>query len=121
MKYLALIDVEDSAALERVQAEISGELIGLWQLFASGVLREAYATSTPTRVVFVLEVDGQVRAEEHLRTLPLIAAGLLHVDLVELQPFVNWARLFASPSMNVVGGGADLDAEADPVSRTLSA
>jgi hypothetical protein len=60
-----------------------------------GVLREAYATAVPTRVIFVLEADDVARAEEHLRKLPLIAAGLLHFELVELRPFVNWSMLFA--------------------------
>ena len=58
------------------------------------VLREAYATAVPTRVVFVLEADGVARAEELLRKLPLIASGHLRFDLVELRPFVNWSLLF---------------------------
>ena len=68
---------------------------GSWALFESGVLREAYATATPTRVVFVLEAEDVARAEQHLRSLPLIATGHLNFELVELRPFVNWSMLFA--------------------------
>ena len=93
--------------MERIQAEIRDELLGSWRLFASGVLREAYATSSPTRVIFVLEAEGQDRAEEHLRTLPLVAAGLFRVELVELRPFVNWARLFAAQPTEVADGSAE--------------
>ena len=64
-------------------------------MFASGVLREAYATATPTRVVFVLEAEDAARAEEHLRKLPLVAAGHFNFEIVELRPFVNWSMLFA--------------------------
>ena len=51
-------------------------------------------TQTPTRAVFILEATDRERAEEHLRTLPLIAEGLLKCELVELRPFVNWSKLF---------------------------
>jgi hypothetical protein len=95
MKILAIIDVAPGAPVERVRDELANELKGSWGLFASGVLREAYATAVPTRVIFVLEADDVARAEEHLRKLPLIAAGLLHFELVELRPFVNWSMLFA--------------------------
>jgi hypothetical protein len=97
VKYLAVIDVADGVTIERIQANIRDELLGSWRLFESGVLREAYATPSPTRVVFVLEADELLRADEYLRKLPLVAAGLLRVDLMELRPFVNWARLFESP------------------------
>jgi hypothetical protein len=48
-------------------------------------------------VVFVLEAEDLARADEHLRKLPLIGSGLLRVELTELRPFANWARLFESP------------------------
>jgi hypothetical protein len=35
------------------------------------------------------------RVEDHLRTLPLIAAVLLRFELIELRPFLNWSILFA--------------------------
>jgi hypothetical protein len=73
MKILAIIDVLPGAAMESVRAELTNELKGSWTLFASGVLREAYATATPTRVVFVLEAEDVAHAEQHLRKLPLIA------------------------------------------------
>ena len=58
-------------------------------------MREAYATPSPTRVVFVLEAADAEAALEHLRKLPLVATGLLRVELIELRPFVNWSLLFA--------------------------
>jgi hypothetical protein len=67
MKILALIDVAPDARMESKES---------WSLFASGSLREAYATAAPTRVVFVLEAEDDSKAEEHRGKLPLIAAGL---------------------------------------------
>jgi hypothetical protein len=95
MKILAIIDIAAGADITKIRAELPRELAGSWALFSSGVLREAYATATPTRVVFVLEAEDVARAEAQLQTLPLIAAGLLHFELVELRPFVNWSALFA--------------------------
>ena len=95
MKILAILDVSPGAPLEIIRATLANELKGSWALFASSVLREAYATATPTRVVFVLEAEDAAQAEEHLRKLPLVAAGHLNLDLVELRPFVNWSMLFA--------------------------
>ena len=95
MKIIALIDVTHGVSIGTLRAEIANELKGSWELFASGVLREAYATATPSRLIFILETDSTARAKEHLRKLPLVAAGLLRHELIELRPFVNWAMLFA--------------------------
>ena len=74
MKILALIDVSPYAPIETIRTEIVNELKQSLELFASGVLREAYATAVPCRVVFVLETDDTVRAHEHLHQLPLVVA-----------------------------------------------
>jgi hypothetical protein len=95
MKILALIDVAPGAGVESIRAELVDELKGSWQLFSSGVLREAYATATPSRVVFVLEAADAADAERLLRQLPLIAGGMLRLEVIELRPFVNWSMLFA--------------------------
>jgi hypothetical protein len=94
MKFLAIVDVAEGAPLERVRAELISELRASWALFATDVLREAYATASPARVVLVLEARDKAPAEASLRTLPLVAAGLFRVELIELRPFVNWSLLF---------------------------
>ena len=94
MKFLAIVDVAEGAALERIRAELASELKASWALFASGVIREAHATEKPTRVVFTLEAQDRAAASAALQSLPLIAAGLFHVELVELRPFANWSLLF---------------------------
>ena len=95
MKVLAIIDVAPGADMAELRKALPEEIMGSWGLFASGVLREAYATASPTRVVFVLEVESAVAADAHLRRLPMVAAGLMKMEYVELRPFVNWSALFA--------------------------
>lgn len=97
MKLLAIVDMAPGADLQTIRNDLAKELSASWALFSSGVLREAYATATPTRVIFVLEADGTGEAEAHLRKLPLVAAGAFRFELIELRPFVNWSALF-SPS-----------------------
>jgi hypothetical protein len=60
-----------------------------------GEPREAYATSTLTPVAFVLEAQDDAHAEEHLGKIPLVTAGHLKLELLELHPFVSWSILFA--------------------------
>jgi hypothetical protein len=95
MKVLAIIDVSPGANMAELRKALPEEIKGSWGLFATGVLREAYATASPTRVVFVLEADGAAAAEAHLRPLPMVAAGLVKIEYLELRPFVNWSALFA--------------------------
>jgi hypothetical protein len=94
MKVLAILTLHPEASLEAVRAELANEIRGSWELFTSGVLREAYATEVPSRVVFVIEADDCAAAERHLAPLPLIAAGTFRVEFMELRPFVNWSMLF---------------------------
>jgi len=94
MKVLATLTLVPDAKLETVRAELANELRGSWALYASGVLREVYATEDPKRVVFVVEAEDSAAARRLLATLPLVAAGMFHIETLELRPFVNWAMLF---------------------------
>ena len=95
MKILAMVEVAEGADRTRLRADLATELEGSWALFAAGVLREAYATEEPGRVVFVLDTPDREAAARALDSLPRVAAGLFRVELVELRPFVNWSLLFA--------------------------
>ena len=94
MKVLALLTLKSQVKPESVRAELANEIRGSWALYASGVLRETYATEVPTRVVFVIEADNTAAAKHHLALLPLVAAGMFEMEFVELRPFVNWSALF---------------------------
>jgi hypothetical protein len=94
MKILAIVDLVAGVEVDSMRNDIASEVKESWALFASGVLREAYATATGTRVVFVLEAEDVPRANAHLGKLPLVSAGLFHLELTELRPFTNWSMLF---------------------------
>lgn len=95
MKVLAVLTLMPEAKLETVRAELADELKASWALYASGVLREVYATEDPKRVVFVLEADDAAGAKRLLAPMPLVSAAMFKMEFVELRPFVNWSMLFA--------------------------
>jgi hypothetical protein len=95
MKVLAMLTLVPGAQMETLRARLADELRSSWALYASGVLREVYATDDPKRVVFVMETDDTAAARRLLATLPLVAAGSFNIEFQELRPFVNWAILFA--------------------------
>jgi hypothetical protein len=95
MKVLALLSLVPEAQLGTVRSELADELRGSWALYASGVLREVYATDDPKRVAFVMEAEDAAAARRQLAPLPLVAAGMFNVECLELRPFVNWSMLFA--------------------------
>jgi hypothetical protein len=96
MKVLASIDAAPNASIDVIRGELKNELREAWRLYGCGILREAYATDVPTRVVFLLEAQNIPHAGEGLRALPLVASGLTLASLVELRPFTNWSAFFVA-------------------------
>jgi hypothetical protein len=94
MKVLAIVDLSATADRAEVFRRLDEELRESWKLFSANVIREAYATGDPTRVVFVLEANDLSTAETALQQLPLVQMGYFSVAYIELRPFANWARLF---------------------------
>ena len=95
MKVLAVVNLAASADISELQHHLSDELRESWKLFSANVIREAYMTDDPSRVVFVFEAENTIAAETRLQELPLIKRGVFTVQLIELRPFTNWTRLFA--------------------------
>jgi hypothetical protein len=67
MKILAILDLRPGASIETVRSKLREELEG---------------------------VEDSSAAQRRLSALPLVAADMFDVELIELQPFVNWSRLF---------------------------
>jgi hypothetical protein len=95
VKVLAIVDLSETADRTEVFRRLDEELRESWKLFSANVIREAYATDDAARVVFVLETGDLAAAENALHELPLVQLGYFKVQLIELRPFSNWARMFA--------------------------
>jgi hypothetical protein len=93
MKLLALERPVAGAAAERMRPLLRAEAQRTWELHQAGVLREAYFTEQHDAVL-VLECATREQADSTLGSLPLVAAGLIRFEVLELRPYDGWARLF---------------------------
>ncbi len=61
---------------------------------ATGSLREIYLTDEGSRAVILLECANAAKPRL-LATLPLVDRGFIAFDVMELEPYPGFARLFA--------------------------
>jgi muconolactone delta-isomerase len=95
MKILALEEdltgtVEaDSAALLLAEAR------AVWDLVQAGTIRGIYFREGRTQAVIMLEAESTRQAQEILAGMPLVKAGRTRFEVIGLQPYPGFARLFA--------------------------
>jgi hypothetical protein len=68
----------------------------VWQLYSSGTIREAHFRADHRTAVLVLEARDREEAERILAELPLVKNGLIRFELIPLQPYPGWERLFSA-------------------------
>jgi hypothetical protein len=68
----------------------------LWDLYQAGVVREAYFRPDRHTAVLVLECENIRHAEVALAALPLVQRRLITFELVPLEPYSGYSRLFVS-------------------------
>ena len=94
MKILALerdlkpIPAEGRAGL------LKREAAAAWTLQQEGSIREIYMTAARTRAVIILEAADEGEASAALARLPLVAEGFCAFDLLSLEAYPGYARLF---------------------------
>ena len=88
-------------AIEREIAGVewhnTGELLEqeaqhVFQLYLSDSLREIYFTEEKNAVL-VMETKDRKTAEELLNALPLVKAGMIRFEILELQPYTGYERI----------------------------
>lgn len=95
MKLLALEVENPGCSPDSFQAHLAEEARAVWDLYLSGVIREAHFRSDRHTAVLVLECIDEHHAREILSTLPLVRHNLIHFEIVPLSPYPGFARLFA--------------------------
>ena len=96
MKLLAIMRPRpgvDVAA--EVARHAEAELRKAWDLYREGLVRELYSPAGPGAVL-ILEAASAEDGREALRQLPLLANGIMELELIELRPFGALQMLFAS-------------------------
>jgi hypothetical protein len=98
MKIIALEHESPTATAEQFRLYLKDEATQLWNLVQSGVVRETYFRSDQHTAVLILECQDLDEAEHALSTLPLVRQGLISFELLPLQPYSGFERLFATNS-----------------------
>jgi hypothetical protein len=79
----------------QVARHADAELRALWELYRDGVVREMYSPAGPGAIL-VLEAESVQEAERLIAEFPLISAGVMALEIVELRPFAAIEMLFSS-------------------------
>ena len=95
MKILA-IEKEMPGMLDAdYQPYLEAEAIKAWELHQQGLIRELYFTDDHCAVL-VLEARDKLHAREIVNQLPLVEQKLIDFDLLALNAYSGFARLFKS-------------------------
>ncbi len=82
------------------EAQFTPELAGMearraWDLYQAGILRELYFREDQTSAVLMLECADVNEARAVLASLPLVVAGMIEFEVLPLQAYSGFGRLFA--------------------------
>lgn len=95
MKIIALEHEQPGALAAAFERLGEAEARRAWELNQQGIIRELYFRADRTDAVLILECDSLDEAQAYLATLPFVAAGLIHFELIPLRAYPGFARLFA--------------------------
>ncbi|NJO70401.1 MAG: superoxide dismutase [Bacteroidetes bacterium] len=93
MKILA-IEIEKSSVPQDKRDELLfQEAASVWELKTRDIIREIYFTHDH-RAVIILECNNREEAEAILASLPLVEQNHIDFELMELNPYTGFGRLF---------------------------
>ncbi|MFO1076258.1 MAG: superoxide dismutase [Planctomycetota bacterium] len=95
MKILALERELPGATADGFRRHAKDEAQRLWELVRAGVVRETYFRVDRNEAVLVLECRTEDEARESLSGLPFVREHLIAFDLIPLQAYPGFERLFA--------------------------
>ncbi len=95
MRILAIEKSVDGSPGKPSTADLRDEAARAWELQQAGSVREIYLTDEGSRAVILLECRSAVEARALLATLPLVERGFIAFDVMELEPYPGFGRLFA--------------------------
>jgi len=92
MKILAIEKEIESTDWSNADQILKEEARQAYRLVLAGSMREMYFTEEHIAVL-ILEADNLDRAREILGTLPLVKAGMIEFDVMELRPYTGFGRI----------------------------
>jgi hypothetical protein len=96
MQHIAILRLRPEAS-EQDQAQLrKAEVAKVWELLVADSVRTIHFFSGSGRgAVLHIEAPDQAQADALVRQLPMVAAGLLDVEILTLTPFSGLQALFA--------------------------
>jgi hypothetical protein len=96
MKLLAIEKETNSVNWNEETETLINESYQVYHLFQEGIIRDIYFTENENAVI-VLESASKDEAFSILSTLPLVKAGLIGFDVMELRPYSGFDRIIQKP------------------------
>jgi hypothetical protein len=98
VQYLVILRLKPDATPDKLGPLARPEAARAWEMLAAGVLRSIHFIKGPAGAVLLFEAGDESEVAAHAGRLPLVAAGLVTVEVLPLAPFTGFAALFASPA-----------------------
>jgi hypothetical protein len=95
VKILAIEKEVPGTLQDDYKPHLRAEAQRAWELYQLGVFREMYFDRETHSAVIVMECDSIDEAKEHLGTLPLVREGLIRFEVMGLEPYSGFSRLFS--------------------------
>jgi hypothetical protein len=92
MKLLAIEHETSSINWNEENEVLISESYQVYHLFQEGIIRDIYFTENENAVI-ILESKSKSEAENVLATLPLVKAGLIDFEVMELRPYTGFDRI----------------------------
>lgn len=93
MKILAIEKEKPGLSADDFKPYLKSEAQYVWEMQQKGIIREIYFNQLHNAVL-VLECDNLSAAKELLNNFPLVKNGLIIFELMELNPYSGFERLF---------------------------
>jgi hypothetical protein len=98
MKFMLLEKEIGAPSADAFHAHLEAEARHVWNLVQQGIVRETYFNSDQHTAVLMLECESRVQVEKLIADFPLVKAGLIDFEIILLQPYDGFARLFNTES-----------------------
>jgi hypothetical protein len=95
MKILAIERAASGSGRALSPSLLRAEAKRVWDLRATGVIREVYFRSDRKEAVLMLECSSVEEGNAVLSTLPLVEAGAIAFEIIPLAAYTGFSRLFA--------------------------
>jgi len=92
MKLLAIEKELNQVNWDEESDILIDEAYRAYELFQQGIIRELYFNEYESAVI-ILECESKEEGEKVLATLPLVKAGMIGFDVMELHPYTGFNRI----------------------------